>query len=105
MPLEQNHLREAVLSALGAAEVPADIALGVLQILTEAGCDGLRAAPSKKASLSRYVSIEEVVPCLLSKASVMSEGFAHMCSQDYWGYARLAVKHHASVKTVEGADE
>jgi len=26
MPLEQNHLREAVLSALGAAEVPADIA-------------------------------------------------------------------------------
>ena len=45
MPLEQNHLREAVLSALGAAEVPLDIALGVLQILTEAGYDGLRAAP------------------------------------------------------------
>ena len=63
MPLEQNHLREAVLSALGAAEVPADIALGVLQILTEAGCDGLRAAPSKKASLSRYVSLGSSFKC------------------------------------------
>lgn len=105
MALEQNTFRDAVLTALAAAEVPGELAFGILQILVNAGYDKLQAPFPQKAPLLSALGIEALMPALLDQAHTIANGSQHLRRQAFWDMNRLAVRHHLHGVNVEAAGE
>lgn len=105
MTVTPNHLREAILNAFGAADVPAAVSSGIVQILVDAGYDRLAAPPPKKDILASAACIETVIPSLLAQAVAIKTSAGHMRRQGFWAQTRLAVRHRMHCRNHEGRGE
>lgn len=102
MTMTPNHLREAILSAFSAADVPTAVSSGILQILVDVGYDRLAAPHLKKDVLARAACIEAVMPNLLEQAVAIKASPGHMRRQGFWAQSRLAVRHRIGRANQEG---